>query len=299
MQNIKDFDLHLLDLFVTIVELGGFSAAQSKLNMHQSTISTKMTTLEVRLGMTLCHRGRRGFYLTNDGENVYKLCLKIFNEIASFEEALNNIRNISNGHIILTLTDNIATNPNCKIKDAIKSFSNLYPKITMKTDVFDSFQIEMMLLDERIELGVTSSEIRKKGLTYLSLFDETQSLYCAAMHPVLDVKGKLSAKKMAAFNLIDRGVSHKITPLTNLNKGENVATSVNMEATVHLILSGNFIGYLPDHFADIWVSKGEMIKINAPDLDYTAAFHLTLLTSKELSLAARKLKDLIIKAHTI
>lgn len=76
MQNIKDFDLHLLDLFVTIVELGGFSAAQSKLNMHQSTISTKMTTLEVRLGMTLCHRGRRGFYLTNDGENVYKLCLK-------------------------------------------------------------------------------------------------------------------------------------------------------------------------------------------------------------------------------
>lgn len=169
----------------------------------------------------------------------------------------------------------------------------------MKTDVFDSFQIEMMLLDERIELGVTSSEIRKKGLTYLSLFDETQSLYCAAMHPVLDVKGKLSAKKMAAFNLIDRGVSHKITPLTNLNKGENVATSVNMEATVHLILSGNFIGYLPDHFADIWVSKGEMIKINAPDLDYTAAFHLTLLTSKELSLAARKLKDLIIKAHTI
>ncbi|WP_238039513.1 LysR family transcriptional regulator, partial [Psychrobacter sp. Ps6] len=68
MRVITDVDLKLLQIFKVIVDCGGFSAAQFKLNMHQSTISTKMSQLETRLGLNLCHRGRRGFQLTHDGD---------------------------------------------------------------------------------------------------------------------------------------------------------------------------------------------------------------------------------------
>nr|WP_244109845.1 LysR family transcriptional regulator [Burkholderia arboris] len=43
-------DLQLLRLFLTIVESGGFSAAQGTLGMAPSTISTQMAKLETRLG---------------------------------------------------------------------------------------------------------------------------------------------------------------------------------------------------------------------------------------------------------
>ncbi|WP_245235412.1 LysR substrate-binding domain-containing protein [Mesorhizobium erdmanii] len=36
------------------------------------------------------------------------------------------------------------------------------------------------------------------------------------------------------------------------------ASVVHMEAQLMLILSGNFIGFLPCHFADPWVAAGDM-----------------------------------------
>ena len=47
-------DLHHLEVFMTVADQGGFSAAQVTLNVGQSTISRQMSELEERLGMRLC-----------------------------------------------------------------------------------------------------------------------------------------------------------------------------------------------------------------------------------------------------
>ena len=39
---------------------------------------------------------------------------------------------------------------------------------------------------------------------------------------------------------------------------QNSATAYHDEGIAHLILSGAFIGYLPEHFASYWVDKGLM-----------------------------------------
>ncbi|WP_299018337.1 LysR family transcriptional regulator [uncultured Photobacterium sp.] len=297
MRKINDFDLKLLQLFVTIVDSGGFSAAQFKLNMHQSTISTRMNDLETRLGMTLCHRGRRGFRLTQDGEKVYQLCQMLFNDIAYFEEQLDSIRSVSHGHIKLALTDNLATNPQCKIQQAIRQFCNEHPKVTIDTDIWDSYQIEMMLLEGKIELGITSSEMPKDGLKYTYLFAEKQCLYCAPDHPIMELTEEVTIDALINFPVVERGLSHSITPLSKVKGFKHQASSTNMEATAHLLLSGNFVGYLPDHYADIWLKRGDMVKVNAPSLEYSAKFHLTTLDSKELSFAASELVQAITTAH--
>lgn len=297
MRKIHDIDLKLLQLFLTIADSGGFSAAQFKLNMHQSTISTRMNDLETRLGMTLCHRGRRGFRLTSDGEKVYQLSKGIFEHISEFEEQLDCIRKVSHGHIRLALTDNLATNPQCKIQKAIRLFCSEHPKVTLDTDALDSYKIEMMLLEGTIELGVTSSEVQKDGLNYQFLFNERQCLYCAPEHPILANQGKITTEDILQFPIVDRGLTHKITPFSDTENLLHLASSTNMEATAHLILSGTFVGYLPDHYAAIWEQREEMVKINAPSLEYLADFHLTTLNSKELSLAAKELMSAIYNVH--
>lgn len=57
---LHDLDLHLLRLFVRVVECGGFSAAQGDLGLSQSSISQQMAKLETRLGYRLCSRGKGG-----------------------------------------------------------------------------------------------------------------------------------------------------------------------------------------------------------------------------------------------
>jgi len=64
---VHDPDLHLLRLFVTVVEAGGFSAAQGVLGLSQPTISQRMAHLETRVGYRLCSRGKGGFHLTEKG----------------------------------------------------------------------------------------------------------------------------------------------------------------------------------------------------------------------------------------
>ena len=61
-------DFRLLRVFVTVVERGGFAAAEVPLGLSLSTISGQMKALETRLGLTLCTRGRAGFRRPDAGE---------------------------------------------------------------------------------------------------------------------------------------------------------------------------------------------------------------------------------------
>jgi LysR family transcriptional regulator, transcriptional activator for bauABCD operon len=69
--SLGDAELRLLRVFASVVQHGGFSAAQSSLGMTQATISTHMRHLEERLGLRLCSRGRSGFLLTDEGRLVF------------------------------------------------------------------------------------------------------------------------------------------------------------------------------------------------------------------------------------
>ena len=47
------------------------AAAELELNIGTSTVSRHVKDLEIRLGLTLCRRGRAGFALTPEGEKIY------------------------------------------------------------------------------------------------------------------------------------------------------------------------------------------------------------------------------------
>jgi DNA-binding transcriptional LysR family regulator len=52
----------------------------------------------------------------------------------------------------------------------------------------------------------------------------------------------------------------------------NAATVDNMEAQLMLILSGEYIGHLPEHFADRWVDVGRLQPILPASFGYQAPF---------------------------
>ncbi|WP_371811937.1 LysR family transcriptional regulator [Ruegeria sp. R13_0] len=59
--------MKLLQVFAHVVEAGGLSPAQYRLNMSLSAVSAAISNLETRLGFRLCDRGRGGFQLTEGG----------------------------------------------------------------------------------------------------------------------------------------------------------------------------------------------------------------------------------------
>jgi len=67
LAQVSDFDIRLLRIFRSVVECGGFSAAETVLGIGRSAISQQMSDLEQRVGLRLCQRGRAGFSLTEEG----------------------------------------------------------------------------------------------------------------------------------------------------------------------------------------------------------------------------------------
>ena len=91
--------LRLLRVYRTIVECGVFSQAQAKLGISRSTISTYMSNLETRLGLTLCRRGRSGFALTERGRLVYESASKFLTALEGFRSELGELQGRMTGEI--------------------------------------------------------------------------------------------------------------------------------------------------------------------------------------------------------
>ena len=60
-----------MEVFVRVVELGGFSAAARALRMTPSAVSKLVARLESRLGARLVSRSTRRFTLTPEGCNFH------------------------------------------------------------------------------------------------------------------------------------------------------------------------------------------------------------------------------------
>ena len=86
---ISDADLRILRIYKTVVECGGFSAAEVVLNISRAAISIAISDLETRLGFRLCQRGRSGFSLTNEGSQVYEHTLQLLSSIEDFRTHIN------------------------------------------------------------------------------------------------------------------------------------------------------------------------------------------------------------------
>ena len=122
LHGLSNPDIHLLRVFVAVVECGGFSAAQISLNVAQSTISTQMSSLETRLGLRLCNRGRAGFSLTDDGRAVYDAAISLFHSIDQFTGRVNERRGGLAGELRMAFADALLENTDFLLDHAIARF---------------------------------------------------------------------------------------------------------------------------------------------------------------------------------
>ena len=74
-----------MSTFVAVVEAGGFSAAARKLGMPLATVSRKVSELEDLLRVQLLTRTTRSVALTEIGQNHYRTCRRLLDELQEAE----------------------------------------------------------------------------------------------------------------------------------------------------------------------------------------------------------------------
>lgn len=278
---VHDVDLRLLRVFVAIVESGGLSAAESRLNIGRSTISSHLSDLEVRLGVKLCKRGRSGFELTESGRVTYQASLELLQQCEAFASTVASSKNELSGRVTIAAIDTMVSDPRCGIARVIASLKDKSDHIQFEINVCEAREVETSVINGRSLIGLGVSRHHIRGLDYFPLYNENNFLYCGKGHPLFDCSPNKTQSLLKQADVIASNyMRDKETRNDNLNYN-NIATAYHDEGIAHLILSGKFIGYLPEHYANEWVNKG-LFKVILPE-KYAYQIPVNLITSKNSS----------------
>jgi len=175
---LNDIDIRRLRVFRAVTEAGGISAAELELNIGRSTISTHIKDLEIRLGVTLCQRGRSGFSLTEKGSHIYQATIRLLGSMDEFSAEVSDLHQRLTGKINLAFFDKIVSNPEAHIDKAFKIFDELAPEVELTVSIESLNEIEGGVIDGRLQVGVIPDHRASPSLKYMPLFNEQMYLYC-------------------------------------------------------------------------------------------------------------------------
>ncbi|MFL9982562.1 LysR family transcriptional regulator [Paraburkholderia sediminicola] len=262
MIQLQDVDLKLLRVFMTVVRCGGFSAAQATLNVSQSTISEQMTTLETRLGLKLCERGRSGFRLTEHGVATFEAAQRLQVAVESFCVDTDALKKHISGKLYLGIIDNTVTDSASPLPQALQAFVSRGHDVHLDVYVGTPAELEERVLDGRLHIAVGHFPLHVPGLTYTELYCEPDGLFCGKGHALAGRSPGDAAldEAIASSRVVARGYLQQ-HDLRMLKVSKAAATVDNIEAQAILILSGAYIGFLPIHYAARWVARDEMHQI--------------------------------------
>lgn len=146
-----------MEIFVRVVDLGGFSAAARASRLTPSAVSKLMTRLEGRLGTRLLNRSTRTLQLTTEGSLFYDSSVRILADIAEAE------RNASVGELAIgrIRINTSASFANHVLAPLIPQFLRLYPEVTLEITVTDAV---VDLMAENADVAIRAGPMKSSQL---------------------------------------------------------------------------------------------------------------------------------------
>ncbi|MBH3384490.1 LysR family transcriptional regulator [Pseudomonas juntendi] len=268
---VHDPDLHLLRLFVTVAEAGGFSAAQGLLGLSQPTISQRMAQLETRLGYRLCSRGKGGFRLTEKGRMLLEATRTLLLNIEQFRQQANGVAGRLLGTVRIGLAENQDKQVSLKLAAAIAAFRRRVESVQLELISAPPAELERLLLEQRLDYAISYFSGKQAAFDYQPLFEERQRLYCGKGHPLFGMP-QVPRQRLLEQDQV-RHPYRFIEGDEPFQSRHGMAVAEQIESVLTFILSGRHIGYLPCHSALAWEAEGQLWALD-PGLDFVVPFTL-------------------------
>ena len=202
------------------------------------------------------------------------------------------------GQLQVAMFDKTVSNPQVHIARAIAMFTRVAPDVALQLHVGTMTAIERGVLDGQYQIGIIPGHRSSDALEYAELFDEIMLLYAGADHPLMGANPQtLDWDSLRAYPFAGLGYHSPNMEISQQVRLTRKATGFDQEAIATLILSGQFLGFLPDHYAQSFVDAGKMRAIQPALFRYACQFFAITRRSPQPARAARAFQDCLAKAH--
>ncbi len=160
-----------IEIFVRVVDLGGFSAAARSLNMAPSAVSKAIARLEARLGVRLLARTTRVLTLTQEGETYLRAGRDVLAALDAADDAVS--RGLVRGHVSINASVPFGTR---YVLPTIPDFMRKFPELTLDISLNDDV---INLLTHRADIAFRVGALPDSGLMARKL-GAARRVVCAA-----------------------------------------------------------------------------------------------------------------------
>ena len=294
--------LEEMQTFIRIVEAGSITKAAEQMSTVKSAISRRLSELESRLGISLLTRTTRRQTLTDSGEQFYRQCIRIIDDINEVESSIGHENKALTGRIKIAAPQSFGIAKLCPV---LKKFHDLYPNIIFDID-FNDRRID--LIDEGFDLAIRIAHLMDSSLIGRRL-TTVKLIHCASpeylqkhglpMTPDDLLNGHIKLHYHAApdnWHFKDElGKQYSI-------KLPKSMTANNGDFSCQAAISGWGIAYLPDFICSPALKAGTLMPILSNFLDnnelgvyavYPQTRHLSQRVSKLINYLSDHLKKTV------
>ena len=174
-----DFDLRQLEIFCKVVDLKSFSKAADAVFLAQASVSERISNLEKSIGTLLLDRMGRQIIPTKAGELLYKHAILMLDMKKAARLEMEKFLGLRQGEILL----GGSTIPGEYIlPQLIGEFYEKYPFISVILTVAGSREIEDMVQNGDLELGVVGSKNFSKEMVSYNIWKDELVLVVNSKH---------------------------------------------------------------------------------------------------------------------
>ena len=293
---LSNYDIRHLGTFLPVVGHGGVPAPAYRLGASLSAVSRDLSALESRLGLQLCRRGRSGFALTPQGEEVHRGAIKLFADLQSFEHVIQSTRQTLGGTFNLGVIDNVVTNPEAGLVAALSDMHRLFPDMLISVSVHTVSLIDVQVRERKIDVGITGQPEWLEQLEYEPAFIEQHRLYMSALSPNLSRTRALLAQGgsvpkshategRATGSGAAEGGTRQTIPYISRDYRSDVfrtfeqsyplhvaARGSTLESVLASVLAGVGCALLPAHFVSM-AGTDALVEVETPDTPVEVQFY--------------------------
>jgi DNA-binding transcriptional LysR family regulator len=230
--------------------------------------------------------------VTDKGAIIYREAQRLFGAVDEFTASAGAVRGRLTGNLRIGVVDCTVTDTTSPLRAALRRFNERDHEVRVELTIQAPQDLQRGVLDGRLNLAVGSFPVRIAALNSQPLYHERNSFYCGAGHPLF-ARETVTLEDIRAHRVVARGYWRR-ADLSRIGIEREAASVDNMEAQAILILSGAYLGYLPEHYAAAWQAQGLVRSLLPQELAYEALFVLiTRRGSASVAVVRQFVDDLI------
>lgn len=287
--------LHLINVFVAVVDVGGFAGAARKLGISPPAVTRAIGELETHLGARLLTRTTRVVRVTEAGARYVEDCRRILAELAEADESVSGLHGAPRGRLTVTAPMLFGA---LHVTPVVTEFLQRYPEVTASCWFLDRV---VNLTDEGVDVAVRIGELPDSSLqavrvgsvrrvicgapSYLAEHGEPQRPEDLLGHTLISANAVTPAPEWR-FKVADGISAVKVTP--------RLLTTTN-DAAVAATVGGFGLTRLMSYQVDELVRKGQLRRVLEPFELAPLPVHLVHREGRHASLKARAFLDLALE----